>query len=248
MNTSWNDSRSVKLRHKLRFCTEIFVWEWLSAWLLSLQSHQHAGWGVAQCADWIQRLRAPALPLIPPPSFNLVSVLPLSWAIKPHIKKIHTSDLSFSSFSAFHSTFGFFFCLLPARPQTLNSYSDWIHTSWHHRQLIAMPQSHYGGILWRIVPICQRDLFFIWLFFFLVRLAALVDSQLASFPRIVENPVTQAPWKDDGPPLFNYSRGPPPVNMGGNPLVLACKIALVSSSPGTLRVQCEGGFQHFPVN
>lgn len=43
------------------------VWEWQGAWLLSLQLDQHAGWGVGESGDWIQRLQAPALPLISPP-------------------------------------------------------------------------------------------------------------------------------------------------------------------------------------
>lgn len=43
------------------------VWEWWGAWLLSPQLDQHAGWGVRESGDWIQRLQAPALPLISPP-------------------------------------------------------------------------------------------------------------------------------------------------------------------------------------
>lgn len=46
------------------FC--VCVWEWQGAWLLSLRLDQHAGWGVGKRGDWIQRLQAPALPLISP--------------------------------------------------------------------------------------------------------------------------------------------------------------------------------------
>lgn len=68
----WTDSVTMVFNHQMldhfdkRKVCALCVWEWRGAWLLSLRPDQHAGWGAGQSGDWIQRLRAPALPLISP--------------------------------------------------------------------------------------------------------------------------------------------------------------------------------------